>query len=68
MTTTIIYPELATKKNQGTIRQMLSKKILRKEIFVFKEHPQHPNTVHMTELVGGADLECEFQVQNNDEF
>ena len=29
---------------------------------------QHPNTVHMTELVGGADLECEFQVQNNDEF
>ena len=22
----------------------------------------------MTELVGGADLECEFQVQNNDEF
>ncbi|MBS3123255.1 Lrp/AsnC family transcriptional regulator [Candidatus Woesearchaeota archaeon] len=29
---------------------------------------QHPNTVHMTELVGGADIECEFQVQNNDEF
>ena len=29
---------------------------------------QHPNTVHMTELVGGADLECEFQVKNNDEF
>ena len=29
---------------------------------------QHPNTVHMTELVGGADLECEFQVKTNEEF
>lgn len=29
---------------------------------------QHPNTVHMTELVGGADLEAEFQVKTNDEF
>lgn len=29
---------------------------------------QHPNTVHMTELVGGADLETEFQVKNNEEF
>lgn len=29
---------------------------------------QHPNTVHMTELVGGADIETEFQVQNNEEF
>ncbi|MBU1643715.1 MAG: Lrp/AsnC family transcriptional regulator [Nanoarchaeota archaeon] len=29
---------------------------------------QHPNTVHMTELVGGADLETEFQVKTNEEF
>lgn len=29
---------------------------------------QHPNTVHMTELVGGADLETEFQVRTNEEF
>ncbi len=29
---------------------------------------QHPNTVHMTELVGGADIETEFQVQNNEKF
>ena len=28
----------------------------------------HPNTVHMTELVGGADVECEFQVLMNEEF
>ena len=28
----------------------------------------HPNTVHMTELIGGADLECEFQVKTNEEF
>jgi len=28
----------------------------------------HPATVHMTELVGGADLECEFQVKGNEEF
>ncbi len=29
---------------------------------------QHPNTVHMTELVGGAYLEAEFQVKTNEEF
>ena len=29
---------------------------------------QHPNIIHMTELVGGADLEMEFQVRNNSEF
>ena len=29
---------------------------------------QHPNTIHMTELVGGADLETEFQVKTNEEF
>ncbi len=29
---------------------------------------QHQNTVHMTELVGGADLETEFQVKSNEEF
>ncbi|MBI2044735.1 Lrp/AsnC family transcriptional regulator [Candidatus Pacearchaeota archaeon] len=28
----------------------------------------HPNTIHMTELVGGADIETEFQVRNNQEF
>lgn len=29
---------------------------------------QHPHTIHTTELVGGADLEIEFQVKNNEEF
>jgi len=29
---------------------------------------QHPNTVYTTELVGGADLETEFQVRSNEEF
>lgn len=29
---------------------------------------KHPNTIHMTELVGGADIETEFQVKNNEEF
>ena len=29
---------------------------------------QHPNTAHMTELVGGADLETEFQVKTNEEL
>ncbi|MDE1825677.1 MAG: winged helix-turn-helix transcriptional regulator [Candidatus Micrarchaeota archaeon] len=29
---------------------------------------QHPNTVHTTELVGGDDLETEFQVKSNEEF
>ncbi len=29
---------------------------------------QHPNTVHMTELVGGSDLETEFHVKSNEEF
>ena len=28
----------------------------------------HPKTVYMTELVGGADLETEFQVKSNEEF
>ena len=28
----------------------------------------HPKTVYTTELVGGADLETEFQVTSNDEF
>jgi len=28
----------------------------------------HPNTVHMTELISGADLETEFQVKDNEEF
>ncbi len=29
---------------------------------------QHPNTIHLTELVGGADLETEFQVKSNEDF
>jgi|SRR3989344_3105157 len=28
----------------------------------------HPKTVYTTELVGGADLETEYQVENNEEF
>ncbi len=28
----------------------------------------HPNTIYTTELVGGADIETEFQVKNNEEF
>jgi len=38
----------------------------KEEIFSFIHH--HPNTVHTTELVGGADLETEFQVKNNEEL
>ena len=29
---------------------------------------RHPNTVYTTELVGGADLETEYQVKSNEEF
>ena len=29
---------------------------------------QHPSTAHTTELVGGSDLETEFQVTTNQEF
>jgi DNA-binding Lrp family transcriptional regulator len=29
---------------------------------------KHPNSIHMTELVGGSDLEIEFQVKNNSDF
>ncbi len=29
---------------------------------------KHPNTIYTTELVGGADLETEFQVASNEEF
>ena len=28
----------------------------------------HPNTVYLTELVGGADIDTEFQVKTNEEF
>ncbi|MBU2576437.1 MAG: Lrp/AsnC family transcriptional regulator [Nanoarchaeota archaeon] len=28
----------------------------------------HPNTIHTTELIGGDDLETEFQVKTNEEF
>ena len=38
----------------------------KKKIFSYVH--QHPSTVHTTELVGGADLETEFQVKSNDEF
>jgi len=36
------------------------------KIFDYVHH--HPATVHTTELVGGADLETEFQVKSNDEL
>ena len=36
----------------------------KKQIFSYMH--QHPNTVHTTELVGGDDLETEFQVKNNE--
>jgi len=35
---------------------------------IFEYMHNHPNTVHTTELVSGADLETEFQVKNNQEF
>ncbi len=38
----------------------------KEEIFSFVHH--HPNTIHTTELVGGADLETEFQVKDNMEL
>lgn len=38
----------------------------KKKIFSYLH--QHSNTVHTTELVGGADIETEFQVKNNEEF
>ena len=28
----------------------------------------HPKTIYTTELIGGADIETEFQVKNNEEF
>lgn len=39
----------------------------KKKEFISYIH-QHPNTIYMTELVGGADIETEFQVKNNKEF
>lgn len=38
----------------------------KKQIFNYMH--RHPNTVHTTELVGGDDLETEFQVKSNEEF
>jgi Lrp/AsnC family transcriptional regulator for asnA, asnC and gidA len=38
----------------------------KKSVFTYVH--THPNTVHCTELVGGADLETEFQVKSNQEF
>lgn len=35
---------------------------------IFSYIHSHPNTVHTTELVGGADLETEFQVKDNEEL
>jgi DNA-binding Lrp family transcriptional regulator len=35
---------------------------------IFNYVHKHLATVHTTELVGGDDLETEFQVQNNEEF
>ncbi len=41
---------------------------LEKKQEIISYFSRHPNIIHMTELVGGADLEMEFQVKNNDEF
>ncbi len=35
---------------------------------IFSYIHNHPNTVYTTELVGGADIETEFQVKSNEEF
>ncbi len=47
-----------------TLQNLTTEK--KKEIFAYIH--QHPNTAHTTELVGGSDLETEFQVQSNQEF
>ena len=47
-----------------TLRNLTSEKKNKINSYVH----QHLNTVYMTELVGGSDLEIEFQVKNNDEF
>ena len=35
---------------------------------IFNHIHIHPYTIHTTELIGGDDLETEFQVKNNEEF
>src|SRR3989344_4157120 len=51
-------------KNHFTLHNLTPEK--KKKIFDYIH--VHPNTVHTTELVGGADLETEFQVTHNNEF
>ncbi len=47
-----------------TLQNLTSEKKKR----VFDYIHAHPKTIYTTELVGGADLETEFQVENNDEL
>ena len=47
-----------------TLQNLTSEK--KKKIFDYIH--THPNTVHTTELVGGAELETEFQVKSNEEL
>jgi DNA-binding Lrp family transcriptional regulator len=51
-------------KAHFTLQNLTSEK--KKKLFDYIH--SHPNTIHTTELVGGADLETEFQVKNNEEF
>lgn len=41
---------------------------LEKKNKIFSYIHSHPSTIHTTELVGGADLETEFQVKSNEEL
>lgn len=47
-----------------TLQNLTSEK--KKRLFDYIH--SHPNTIHTTELVGGADLETEFQVKSNEEL
>ena len=47
-----------------TLQNLTAEK--KREIFTYMH--QHPSTAHTTELVGGSDLETEFQVTTNQEF
>lgn len=51
-------------KAHFTLQNLNSEK--KKKIFDYIH--ANPNTIHTTELVGGADLETEFQVKDNEEF
>ncbi len=51
-------------KTHFYLRNLTSQK--KEEIFSFIH--LHPNTIYTTELVGGADLETEFQVKTNEDY